>query len=231
MSIKDRRIWQRYLYLRSTDDGPTRSCWYCNDKNPLIETKCGNCFRNLSQEGTPAQQPDKDDMRISHAIRLGRVEATAWRFILRGHGTGNRESQRCRDHYQRARQQGFKDCVHRFLNDPWYRNTCIENGWSLKDVVRFEEDGNPDARGHLYKPMSKREREQANLGKWLPDMDYGAEQGGNDSNYRQRKPMAKQQKKEDSGWTEGSWPSAGSAAAPKQEKPKDDWAKSDWWYQ
>ena len=100
----------------------------------------------------------------------------------------------------------------------------------MKDMCRFEEDGNPDARGHLYKPMSKREREEANLGKWIPDMKYGADQGGNDSNYRQRKPKAKQQKQEDSGWKMGSWPSAGSAAAPKQEETKDEWKKSDWWY-
>jgi hypothetical protein len=96
---------------------------------------------------------------------------------------------------------------------------------------RFEEEGNPEARKDLFRPMSKREREDAHLGKWLPDVDYGAEnQGGNDSNYRQRKPKAKQQKKEDSGWKMGSWPSAGSAAAPKQEETKDEWKKSDWWY-
>ena len=111
----------------------------------MIETKCGNCFRNLSQEGTPARQPDIEDMRISHAIRLGRVKPEAWKFILRGEGTGNRESQRCKDHYKRARQLGFTDCVHRFLNDPWYRNTC---GFDLKDMIRFEEDGNTETRGH-----------------------------------------------------------------------------------
>jgi hypothetical protein len=229
MSIKDRRLWQRYLYRRDTADVPTRTCWYCKEINPLIETKCGNCFRNLSQEGTPARQPDIEDMRISHAIRLGRMKPEAWKFVLRGEGTGNRESQRCKDHYKRARQLGFTDCVHRFLNDPWYRNTC---GFELKDMVHFEENGNPDARAKadLYKPMSKRDREAANYGKWVPDMDYGAEQGGNDTNYRHRKPKAKQQKKEDSGWKEGSWPSAGSASAPKDDEPTDEWEKSDWWY-
>jgi len=121
MSIKDRRLWQRYLYRRDTADVPTRSCWYCKETNPLIETKCGNCFRTLSQEGTPARQPNIEDMRISHAIRLGRVKPVAWKFVLRGEGTGNRESQRCKDHYKRARQLGFTDCIHRFLNDPWYR--------------------------------------------------------------------------------------------------------------
>ena len=103
-------------------------------------------------------------------------------------------------------------------------------------MCRFEEEGNPDARGHLYKPMSKREREEANLGKWLPDMEYGADQGGNDSNYRHRQPKAKQQKKDDSGWKQGPWPSAGSdqqwgtTAAPKEDEKKDEWKKSDWWY-
>ena len=97
-------------------------------------------------------------------------------------------------------------------------------------MVHFEENGNTETRGHLNKPMSKRDREAANYGKWIPDMDYGAEQGGNDTNYRQRKPKAKQQKKEDSSWKEGSWPSAGSASAPKDDEPKDEWDKSDWWY-
>ena len=232
MSIKNRRIWQRYLYKRSTVDVPTYDCWYCSEKNPLIETKCGNCFRNLMQEGTPAEQPDIDDMRISHAIRLGKVQAPAWKFFLRGQSSGNRESQRSKDHYQRARKVGFENCVHRFLNDPWYRNTCVENNLTMKDMWRFEEEENPEARKDLFKRMSKREREDAHLGKWVPDVDYGAQdQGGNDSNYRKRKPKAKQQKKEDSGWKMGTWPSAGSTAAPKKEDEKDEWEKSDWWYQ
>ncbi len=51
MSIKDRRIWQRYLYKRSTADVPARDCWYCNEKNPLIETRCGNCFQKSHAGG------------------------------------------------------------------------------------------------------------------------------------------------------------------------------------
>ena len=122
--------------------------------------------------------------------------------------------------------------MHRFLSDPWYRSTCIENKLSLKDMYRFEANGNPENRTHLYQPMTKREREAAGLQRWIPDIEYGADQGGNDSNYRQRQPKAKQQKKDDSGWKQGSWPSAGSneqwgtTAAPK----KDEWKKSDWWY-
>ena len=120
------------------------------------------------------------------------------------------------------------------MNDPWYRSTCQENGWSLRDMYRFEANGNPANRENLMKPMSKKEREEKGLQRWLPDIDYRADQGGNDTNYRQRQPKAKAQKtdKDDSGWKWGSWPSTGSAqhwgtpAAPKEEK----WEKSDWWY-
>ena len=96
MSIKDRRIWQRYLYQRSTADVPTRSCWYCNNKNPLIETECQNCFKKLVQEGTPAEKLTLDDVRMSHAIRLGQVEAPAWKFAYRGLVSGDRVTTRAR---------------------------------------------------------------------------------------------------------------------------------------
>ena len=118
------------------------------------------------------------------------------------------------------------------MNDPWYRHTCIENKWLLKDMYLFEEKGNPENRAHLKKPMTKKEREEAGLQRWTPDVEYGADQGGNDSNYRRRQPKAKQQKTDDSGWKQGSWPSVGSdqqwgtTAAPKKDERK----QSDWWY-
>ena len=119
------------------------------------------------------------------------------------------------------------------MNDPWYRATCNENRLSLRNMYEFEDLGNPENRTHLKKPMSKKERQEAGLQRWVPDVDYGGEdQGGNDSNYRQRQPKAKAQRtaksgKDDSGWKSGSWPSAGRDLQ---------WGtsaeyKDDWWYQ
>ena len=123
------------------------------------------------------------------------------------------------------------------MNDPWYRSTCQENGWSLRDMYRFEANGNPGYRETFKKPMSKKEREEKGLQRWLPDIDYEADQGGNDTNYRRRQPKAKAQKtansdQGDSGWKKGSWPSVesdrqwGTAAASKDDR----WEQADWWY-
>ena len=81
--------------------------------------------------------------------------------------------------------------------------------------------------------MSKQERKDAGFQRWIPEIDYGGQdQGGNDTNYRQRQPKAKAQKtaassKDETGWKKGSWSSTGH-----------DWQwgtsaehKDDWWYQ
>ena len=104
-------------------------------------------------------------------------------------------------------------------------------------MYRFEENGNTANREHLKKPMSKLEREQTGLHRWIPNIEYDADQGGNDSNYRNRQPKAKAQKtwqggKGDSGWKRGQWPKPesdtqwGTAAASKE----DEWKQDDWWY-
>ena len=107
------------------------------------------------------------------------------------------------------------------MNDPWYRETCNENGLTLRDMYRLEENGNTANREHLKKPMSKWEREQAGLHRWIPNVEYDADQGGNDSNYRNRQPKAKAQKtwqggKGDSGCKRGQWSKATRSGGPLQ---------------
>ena len=228
LSIKDRRIWQRYLYRRAPTDVPTRECGYCSNMCALIETACPNCKHSLVPGGTPAAStPNVEDMRLSHQIMLGHKKVDNWKLVNSGMSKGNKESQREKDHYKRARQQGYNSCMHRYMNDPWYRNTCEENGLGLRDMYRFEANGNPAARENIGKPMSKLERQEAGLQRWVPVVDYDEDQGGNDTNYRQRLPKAKSQRvdKDDSGWKWGSW-QRGTFAAPKQ----DNWEKHAWWY-
>ena len=96
----------------------------------------------------------------------------------------------------------------------------------------FEELGNPANRAHLKKPMSKQQRKDAGLERWVPDIDYGGQdQGGNDTNYRQRQPKAKAQRTaastKESSWKKGSWSSKGKDWQwGTSAQHKDD----DWWH-
>ena len=75
----------------------------------------------------------------------------------------------------------------------------------MKTMFQFEHDGNPENREDLYKPMTRKEREEAGFGRWLPAADYGdQDQGGHDTNYRSRHPKAKAQKTSESSTWKGS---------------------------
>ena len=113
MDVSQRRVWEKYLRSRmkqqrgtSADDTaakpPTKECTYCTAPNPLIELVCTLCYKPfVVKEKT---EETLDDVRISHAIRRGLKAVTTWKWQFRGKGCGNRESQRAKDHYRRARQ-------------------------------------------------------------------------------------------------------------------------------
>jgi hypothetical protein len=196
ISIPHRRNWERYLRRKAQMadyqdlKAPMKLCGYCSYNNPAIELECKHCRTPFERKVEPAIDY-VDKLRQSHAIRLGLERVDSWRFALRGRNKGNRESGRAADAYKQARQMGFKICVYRFMNDPWYRETCVQNGLTMKDMFRYEIDGDPANRTELYKPMTKAEREDAGFGKWLPDVQYRDDQGGNDTNYRGRVPKGK----------------------------------------
>ena len=97
----------------------------------------------------------------------------------------------------------------------------------------FEELGNPVNRTHLKKPMSKQQRIDAGMERWVPDLDYGnQDQGGNDTNYRRRQPQPKAKAQrtaagsKDSDWKKSSWSTTKDWQWGTSAQSKDD----DWWY-